>query len=104
RSILIIFHTGEEMGLFGSEYNADYDPVVPIQKLVADFNIDMIGRSKPEGDTDARDKELSDKDTLYVIGSDRLSSELHKLSEATDNETARLKFDYRYNDEKNPER
>jgi hypothetical protein len=104
RSILIIFHTGEELGLFGSEYNADYDPVVPLQKLVADFNIDMIGRSKPEGDTDARDKELSDKDTLYVIGSDKLSTELHKLNEATDNETAHLKFDYRYNDENHPER
>ncbi|HKP10807.1 MAG TPA: M28 family peptidase, partial [Blastocatellia bacterium] len=104
RSILIIFHTGEELGLFGSEYNADYEPVVPLQKLVADFNIDMIGRSKPEGDTDVRDRELSDKDTVYVIGSDKLSSELHKLSEETDNETAHLKFDYRYNDEQHPER
>jgi len=104
RSILIIFHTGEELGLFGSEYNTDYEPVVPLAKLVADFNIDMIGRSKPEGDTDPRDRELSDKDTVYLIGSDKLSSELHKLSEATDNETAHLKFDYRYNDEKHPER
>jgi Peptidase family M28 len=104
RSILIIFHTGEELGLFGSEYNSDYEPVVPLSKLVADFNIDMIGRSKPADDTDARDRELSDKDTLYVIGSDKLSSELHKLSEATDNETAHLKFDYRYNDENHPER
>ena len=104
RSILIIFHTGEELGLFGSEYNTDYEPAIPLAKLVADFNIDMIGRSKPEGDSDPRDRELSDKDTLYVIGSDKLSSELHKLSEATDNETAHLKFDYRYNDENHPER
>lgn len=104
RSILIIFHTGEELGLFGSEYNTDYEPAIPLAKLVADFNIDMIGRSKPEGDTDPRDRELSDKDTLYVIGSDKLSSELHKLSEATDKETAQLKFDYRYNDENHPER
>src|SRR5262249_30691249 len=47
RSILIIFHTGEELGLFGSEFNTDYEPAVPLAKLVADFNIDMIGRSKP---------------------------------------------------------
>ncbi len=46
RSILIIFHTGEELGLFGSEFNTDYEPVVPLEKLVADFNIDMIGRSR----------------------------------------------------------
>ena len=104
RSILIIFHTGEELGLFGSEYNTDYEPAIPLAKLVADFNIDMIGRSKPEGDTNPLDRELSDKDTVYVIGSDKLSSELHKLSEATDNETAHLKFDYRYSDEKHPER
>jgi Peptidase family M28 len=104
RSILIIFHTGEEIGLFGSEYNTDYEPAIPLAKLVTDLNIDMIGRSKPDGDTDPRDRELADKDTLYVIGSDKLSSELHKLSEATDNETAHLKFDYRYNDERHPER
>ncbi|HKQ09166.1 MAG TPA: M28 family peptidase [Blastocatellia bacterium] len=104
RSILIIFHTGEELGLFGSEYNTDYAPVIPMAQLVADFNIDMIGRTKPDGDTDPRDRELSDKDTVYLIGSDKLSSELHRLSEATDNEMAHLKFDYRYNDEKHPER
>ena len=47
RSVLIIFHTGEELGLFGSEFNADYEPVVPLKKLVVDFNIDMVGRSRP---------------------------------------------------------
>ncbi|HXG94838.1 MAG TPA: M28 family peptidase [Blastocatellia bacterium] len=104
RSILIIFHTGEELGLFGSEYNADYDPVVPIEKLVADFNIDMIGRSRPPDDTDSRDKNLTDKDSIYIIGSDKLSTELHKLSEQTNADTSRLRFDYTYNDENHPER
>src|SRR5205807_9827378 len=46
RSILIIFHAGEELGLLGSQYNSDY-PIVPIDKTVVDLNIDMIGRSKP---------------------------------------------------------
>src|SRR5215216_2809687 len=104
RSILILFHTGEELGLFGSEYNTDYDPVVPIRKLVADFNIDMVGRSRPEGDNDPRDKELSDKNSLYIIGADKLSSELNKISEQTNQETARLNFNYTYNDEKHPQR
>lgn len=104
RSVLIIFHTGEELGLLGSLYNTDYEPVVPLDKLVTDLNIDMVGRSRPEGDTDPRDRELSDKDTIYVIGADKLSSELNKLSEETNAETARLKFDYRYNDENHPER
>jgi hypothetical protein len=104
RSVLIVFHTGEELGLFGSEYNTDYDPVVPLQKLVADFNIDMVGRSRPAGDDDPRDAHLTDKDSIYVIGADKLSTELNKLNEETNLATARLKFDYTYNDEKHPER
>ncbi|HSB09245.1 MAG TPA: M28 family peptidase [Blastocatellia bacterium] len=104
RSILIIFHTGEELGLFGSEYNTDYEPVVPLKKLVADFNIDMVGRSRPAGDDDPRDARLTDKDSIYVIGADKLSSELNKLNEQTNLETARLRFDYTYNDERHPER
>ncbi|HVG18212.1 MAG TPA: M28 family peptidase [Blastocatellia bacterium] len=104
RSILIVFHTGEELGLFGSEFNTDYEPVVPLEKLVADLNIDMIGRSRPEGDTDPRDKELTDKNSVYVIGADKLSTELNKISEQTNAETARMNFNYAYNDENHPER
>jgi hypothetical protein len=103
RSVLIIFHTGEEMGLLGSLFNADYEPVVPLAKLVADFNIDMIGRSRPPDDTDVRDKELTDKDSVYVIGADKLSSELNQISEQTNAETSRLRFDYTYNDEAHPQ-
>ena len=104
RSILIVFHTGEELGLFGSEYNTDYEPVVPLHKLVANFNIDMVGRSRLAGDDDPRDAHLTDKDSIYIIGADKLSTELNKLNEETNLATARLKFDYTYNDEKHPER
>lgn len=104
RSILIVFHTGEELGLFGSEFNTDYEPVVPLARLVADFNIDMVGRSRPDGDDDPRDRALTDKDSIYIIGADKLSTELNQLNEQTNSETARLRFDYTYNDEKNPER
>ena len=103
RSVLIIFHTGEEMGLLGSQFNADYEPVVPLEKLVADFNIDMIGRSRPAGDNDVRDRELTDKDSVYVIGADKLSTELNRISEQTNAETTRLRFDYTYNDEAHPQ-
>jgi hypothetical protein len=104
RSVLIIFHTGEELGLFGSEFNTDYEPAVALSKLVADFNIDMIGRSRAEGNNDGRDRELCDKESLYVIGADKLSSELHRISEQTNQDTARLRFDYTYNDESHPQR
>ena len=104
RSVLIIFHTGEELGLFGSEFNADYEPVVPLKKLVADFNIDMVGRSRPAGDDDPRDRMLTDKNSIYIIGADKLSTELHQINEQTNAETARLRFDYTYNPESHPER
>ena len=104
RSILIIFHTAEELGLFGSEFNTDYQPVVPLERLVADFNIDMVGRSRQFGDTDPRDANLTDKNSLFLIGSAKLSSELHALSEQTNLETARLHLDYLYDDDNNPER
>lgn len=103
RSILIVFHTGEELGLFGSEFNTDYEPVVPLEKLVADFNIDMIGRSRPPGDEDSRDRALTDKDSIYIIGADKHSTELNRLNEETNREMARLRFDYTYNDENHPE-
>jgi hypothetical protein len=104
RSILIVFHTGEELGLFGSEYNTDYEPVVPLQKVVTDLNIDMVGRSRPMGDDDPRDAHLTDKNSIYIIGADKLSTELNKLNEETNRDTARMRFDYTYNDERNPER
>jgi hypothetical protein len=104
RSILVVFHTGEELGLFGSEYNTDYEPVVPLNKLVADFNIDMVGRSRPVGDDDPRDAQLTDKNSIYIIGADKLSTELHQISEETNHATSRMRFDYMYNDEKHPER
>ncbi|MEW6131022.1 MAG: M28 family peptidase [Acidobacteriota bacterium] len=104
RSILVVFHTGEELGLFGSEYLADYEPVIPLSKLVTNLNIDMVGRSRRAGDTDARNKELTDKNSIYIIGADKLSTELHKLNEQTNADTVRLRFDYLYNDENHPQR
>jgi hypothetical protein len=72
RSILFVWHTGEESGLYGSRYNADY-PVVPIDKIAAQINIDMIGRN--------RNDDPKESNTIYVVGSDRISTELHNLNE-----------------------
>ena len=103
RSIFVIFHSGEEMGLLGSQYNADVAPAVPIDRIVANLNIDMIGRSRAAGDTDPRNAELTDANSVYLIGSDKLSTELHRLSEQTNAETARMRLDYTYNDPNHPQ-
>jgi Zn-dependent M28 family amino/carboxypeptidase len=102
RSTLIVFHTAEELGLFGSEFNTDHEPAVPLDRLVANFNIDMIGRSRADGNTDRRDRELTDSNSVYVIGADKLSTELHLLSEQTNAETEKFRFDYTYNSEEHP--
>jgi len=104
RSVLIIFHAGEELGLLGSEYNTDYSPAVPLDKVIADLNIDMIGRSKPPGDKERLDAHLTDANTVYLVGSNRISKELHEISEQTNSQYQKLKLDYYYNDPANHER
>ncbi len=95
RSILFMTVTGEEKGLLGSEYYAEH-PVFPLENTVVDLNIDMVGR---------RDSQHKDSPPyVYVIGADKLSAELHNLSEATNKTYTNLIFDYTYNDESHPER
>ena len=104
RSLLIIFHAGEELGLLGSRYNTDFSPVVPLEKIVTDLNVDMIGRSKPSGDTNEKDKNLTDANSVYLIGADRISKELNQISEQTNREFEKLNLNYLYNDPRNEER
>jgi len=96
RSILFLHVTGEEIGLYGSRYYADVDPVFPLENTVADLNIDMIGRVDP--------KHKNNENYLYLIGADKLSKELHDISEAVNNEYTKIEFDYTYNDENDPNR
>jgi Zn-dependent M28 family amino/carboxypeptidase len=64
----------------------------------------MIGRSRPANDTNKDNEVLSGPNTVYVVGSDRISRQLHQLSEETNAQSARLNFDYTYNDPNHPER
>ncbi len=95
RSILFLFMTGEEKGLLGSEYYAN-NPIYPLENTVADINIDMVGRIDP--------KYNHNKDYIYVIGSDRLSSDLHNINEDLNKKYSGLTLDYTYNDENDPNR
>jgi hypothetical protein len=95
RSILFMMVTGEEKGLLGSAYYSN-NPVFPLANTVVDLNIDMVGRRDPQH-----------KDSppyVYVIGSDKLSAELHTLSETTNKTYTNLIFDYTYNDQNHPDR
>ncbi len=96
RSIVFLHVTGEEKGLLGSQYYTDFDPIFPLSNTVANLNIDMIGRIDPKRD--------GDRNYIYLIGSDKLSTELHELSEDVNSKYTNLELDYKYNDENEPNR
>jgi len=96
RSIVFLHVTGEEKGLLGSQYYTDFDPIYPLAQTVANLNIDMIGRIDPDRE--------GDRNYIYLIGSDKLSKDLHNLSEEVNNKYANITLDYKYNDENDPNR
>ncbi|MCA1619069.1 MAG: M28 family peptidase [Acidobacteria bacterium] len=103
RSILFVWHTGEEKGLWGSEYYTRY-PTVPLNQVVAQLNMDMIGRSRKEGDTNPANRRLTGPDEIYVIGSRMMSTELGELNEAVNRGYLGLKYNYHYDEPNDPER
>ena len=103
RSVLFVWHCAEEKGLWGSEYFTKF-PTVPLKQIVAQLNIDMIGRSKKEGDTAEANRELSRANEIYVIGSKMMSTELGELSERVNRAYLNLSFNYKYDDPSDPNR
>jgi hypothetical protein len=95
RSVLIMTVSGEEKGLLGSEWYSEF-PIFPLENTVCDLNIDMIGR--------VDDKHMPDSNYVYLIGSDKLSTDLHKVSEAMNSSYTKLDLDYTYNDPDDPNR
>jgi Zn-dependent M28 family amino/carboxypeptidase len=103
RSILFVWHCGEEKGLWGSRYFTD-NPTVPLDHVVAQINIDMIGRSKKEGDTNPANAELSGPNEVYVIGSTMMSTELGQLSNRVNQSYLNLSYNVKYDDPHDPNR
>ena len=95
RSVLFMNVVGEEKGLLGSEWYSDY-PVFPLENTVANLNIDMIGRV---------DKAHEGNDNyIYLIGTDKLSTELHSISEKVNEDSVGLELDYTFNAPNDPNR
>ncbi|MBA2502288.1 MAG: M20/M25/M40 family metallo-hydrolase [Pyrinomonadaceae bacterium] len=103
RSILFVWHSGEEKGLWGSRYFVE-NPTVPLAQVVAQLNIDMIGRSKKEDDTNPRNRDLSGANEVYVIGSKMMSTDLGLLSERINASYLNVNFNYKYDDPSDPNR
>ena len=96
RSILFLANSGEEKGLFGSQYYSEH-PTYPLDKTTADLNIDMIGRIDPN-------RKVGDSTNyVYVVGSDKLSTELKPISEGNNKKYSKLELDYKFDDPTDPE-
>ncbi len=114
RSVLFVWHAGEEKGLWGSRYFNKF-PTVDIKQVVAQLNIDMIGRSKKPGyeapcDVNLKPNqkpcngELSGENEIYVIGSEMMSSTLGAVTKAANGNYLNLTYNYKYDDPKDPNR
>ncbi len=103
RSILFVWHTGEEKGLWGSDYFNRF-PTVDIKNVIAQLNIDMIGRSKAAGDTNPKNAELSGPKEIYLIGSEMMSSTLGAVTKQTNDKYLKLAYNTKYDDPKDPNR
>ncbi len=98
RTMVFMTVSGEEKGLWGSEYYSNH-PIYPLEKTSVDLNIDMIGRIGTEY--------LKDKDStnyLYIIGDDKLSTDLAPITNQVNNTYVKFKLDRKYNDPKDPNR
>jgi hypothetical protein len=93
RTVVFMTVSGEEKGLLGSEYYVT-NPIYPLQNTVVDLNVDMIGRIDS--------LHAPDSNYVYLIGSDRLSTDLHRMSEETNAKYTQLTLDYTYNDPNDP--
>jgi hypothetical protein len=96
RSVLFLHVSAEEIGLLGSRYYSDH-PTIPIEHIVANLNVDMIGRTDKEHDA------IGETDYVYIIGAEIISSDLNRsLQRANELNGNEIRFDMKYNDLTDP--
>jgi len=103
RSLLFVWHTGEESGGWGARYLTAFPPV-PIDRIVAQLNLDMIGRSRRPGDESAGNRDLTGPDEVYVVGASRLSRALADTVATVNHAYLNLTLNPKYDDPADPER
>jgi len=96
-SVLFLTVSGEEKGLLGSAYYTRH-PFIPLEQTVADFNTDMIGRIDPAHESS------SAAVYTYLIGSDKISTQLDSILQVANSESNHIQFDYTYNSDLDPNR
>jgi hypothetical protein len=95
KNILFLLVSGEEKGLLGSKYYSNH-PIKDLNNTIVNLNIDMIGR--------VDEKHIKNENYIYVIGADKISKKLHRINEEVNELYTKLKFDYTYNLDSDPNR
>jgi Peptidase family M28 len=103
RSLIFVWHTGEEYGSWGARYFVAFPPV-PVDRIVAQLNVDMIGRARYPGTSNPGDGQLTGPNEVYLVGSRRLSRELGETCVAVNDAYMHLKFNYKYDAPNDPEK
>lgn len=93
RSILFIWDAGDENGGLGSRYFTQF-PTVPLNRIVTHIDVDMIGRSRNENDTNPENKELTGPNEVYVSGPKTMSTGLYEIVEAVNQSYLNLTYNY----------
>ena len=95
RSVIFVWDTGEEVGLWGSSYFAA-NPPVPLDRIVTHFNVDMIGRSKRPGTSVEGEEDLAGPDEIYVVGPHVLSASLDSVLESASRDLPGLTLNHAF--------
>ena len=109
RSVLFVWHTAEEKGLFGSQYFTN-NPTVPIDSIVAHVNLDMVGRrGGPTADWNSQTQGDAAANRLYVVGPgaapNNQSRALGALLDSVNTRQVRpMDFDREWDSQEHPER
>jgi Zn-dependent M28 family amino/carboxypeptidase len=110
RSVLLVWHAGEEKGLWGANYFNKF-PTVDIKNVIAQLNVDMIGRSldpakviKCGQGVRRCNENLTKANEIYVIGSEMMSSTLGAITKGTNNAYLKVDYNYKYDDPNDTER
>ncbi|MCS7300620.1 MAG: M20/M25/M40 family metallo-hydrolase [Fimbriimonadales bacterium] len=102
RSILLLWYAGEEQGLLGSRLFVER-PTVPLENIIVNINLDMVGRSKQPGDNNPRNRELSGPNEVYVIGPNVASPDIGKVLNRVNEQYLQMTLNPMYDSLQHPE-
>jgi hypothetical protein len=102
RSILLLWYAGEEKGLLGSRLFVER-PTVPLENIIVNLNMDMVGRSRQPDDTDPRNRELSGAHEVYVVGPQIASPDIGAILKRVNDEYLRMELNPMYDSLSHPD-